>query len=248
MYSASYAQRLWEIDTLRGLAVVAMIYFHFMWNLQYFGLSAVDVFSTPWQSFARGIGTSFTFLLGLSLTLSDARMRRQGRNSLAYALRRGALVFGLGMLVTLATYLLFGATYVRFGILHLLGASIILAQPFLRTPPLVALLAGLLTIAAGIAINNTIVAHPWLIWVGVEQAGVAMVDYYPLLPWFGVALLGVAAGQTLYPQGQRQFTLPNLGTLAPVQALRFLGRHSLLIYLVHQPLIIGAMLALGLGS
>ncbi len=57
--------RLWEIDVARGVAVVLMVYFHLMWDLQFLGLSSVNVFSVPWQAFARGIGSSFAFLMGL---------------------------------------------------------------------------------------------------------------------------------------------------------------------------------------
>jgi uncharacterized membrane protein len=72
-----------------------------------------------------------------------------------------------------------------------------------------------------------------------------MVDYYPLLPWFGVALLGIFAGYSLYPQGQPQFGWPDVSKIPFVQSLRFLGRHSLLIYLIHQPILIGLLFVLG---
>jgi uncharacterized membrane protein len=82
----------------------------------------------------------------------------------------------------------------------------------------------------------------------VKQAGIYMVDYYPVLPWFGLSLLGIFTGYTLYPQGVRRFSLPNLAALLPVRGLRFLGRHSLLIYVIHQPILIGLLFALGFGS
>jgi uncharacterized membrane protein len=71
-----------------------------------------------------------------------------------------------------------------------------------------------------------------------------MVDYYPLLPWGGAALLGVACGRLNYPDGRRRLSLPDLSAAAPVRALRFLGRHSLLIYLLHQPILLGALFGL----
>jgi uncharacterized membrane protein len=75
-----------------------------------------------------------------------------------------------------------------------------------------------------------------------------MVDYYPVLPWFGLALLGIFTGYSLYPQGVRRFSLPDGSAFPPFQALRFLGRHSLLIYVIHQPILIGLLMALGFGS
>ena len=73
LQSISKSTRLWEVDTLRGIAIVLMVIYHFVWDLSYFGLYSVNVFSMPWQIFARSIGSTFIFLLGLSLTLSYSR-------------------------------------------------------------------------------------------------------------------------------------------------------------------------------
>jgi uncharacterized membrane protein len=75
-----------------------------------------------------------------------------------------------------------------------------------------------------------------------------MVDWYPVFPWFGAALLGVFVGFTLWPGGRRRFDLPDLSQTAPVRGLAFLGRHSLLIYLVHQPVLLGLLIVTGIGS
>lgn len=75
-----------------------------------------------------------------------------------------------------------------------------------------------------------------------------MSDYYPLVPWFGFALLGIWAGWRLYPGRTRRFTLPDLAHVAPIRALSFLGRHSLVIYLVHQPVLLALLIGLGVGS
>lgn len=248
--ASSPPSRLWEVDTLRGVAVVLMIIYHFTWDLVYFGLYQANLLVGPWQWFARGIATIFIFVMGLSLTLSDTRAReRRGQPpSLTKYLLRGGKVFGLGLLVTIATYFFIGRGFVIFGILHLLGLSIILDYPFLRTNRWVSLVAGLVVIAAGMYVDTLVVSYPWLIWLGVKQAGIYMVDYYPVLPWFGLSLLGIFTGYMLYPQSIRSFSLPNLADLLPVRGLRFLGRHSLLIYVIHQPILIGLLFALGFGS
>lgn len=236
--SAAPSTRLWEIDALRGLAVVLMIFFHFVWDLQFFGLVGVDVFSAPWQIFARAIGSSFTVLLGLSLALRHER----GSLTLAYALRRAGLLLGLGMLITLATTLFIGPAYVRFGILHLLGASTLLALPFVGARPWISALVAVTLIAVGMVLNAIPVNFPWLIWLGVPQAGIVMVDYYPLLPWSGFALLGVSVAGALYSGGQRSWSLPDLNQTPFIWLLTRLGRRSLLIYLLHQPVLIGMLL------
>jgi uncharacterized membrane protein len=244
--------RLWEVDTLRGIAIVLMICYHFMWDLNFFGVYRTDILGTAWQTFARSIATLFLLVLGVSLTLSYTAYRRKTGHTAPFQkyLLRGLQVFGLGLLITIGTYFFVGDQFVIFGILHLLGASIIAAYPFLGhvSHKWVSLVAGLVIIGLGIYLDTLVVDHPWLIWLGVKQASRGMVDYYPFFPWFGIALLGVFAGYTFYPEGQLRFSLPPLSDIAPVRGLRFLGRHSLLIYLVHQPLIIGLFFGLGYGS
>lgn len=238
---ATRPSRLWEVDTARGVAVAAMVYFHLMWDLQYLGLSTVNVFSTPWQIFARGIGTTFTFLLGLSLWLVATRLTPL--SLWRYAVRRSITLVGLGLLVTLGTRLFVGDAYVRFGILHLLGSMMVLCLPFIRAPLWLTCVIGIVMIALGAYLTTLRAPFPWLVTLGVAQAGVDMVDYYPLLPWGGAALLGVACGRVCYPGGRRWLALPEQGDLAPIKGLSFLGRHSLLIYLLHQPVLLGTLLA-----
>jgi uncharacterized membrane protein len=161
-----------------------------------------------------------------------------------YVLQRGGLLLGLGLLISLATYLLLGAEYVRFGILHLLGSGLVLAVPFTQARLSVTLTVGLLLLGVGTWLNMQAVTFPWLIWLGLPQAGVGMVDYYPLLPWFGVVLLGVALGRVGYPNGRRLLMVPELAHWSIVRSLCWLGRHALLIYLLHQPVLLGLLIAL----
>ena len=242
--------RLWEVDTLRGVAIVLMVFYHFVWDLNYFGLYAANMLTGPWQVFARSIATLFIFLVGVSLTLSYNRAVRQSEHPGLFKkfLLRGAKIFGWGLVITVATYLFIGRGFVIFGILHLIGASIILAYPFLRWNRWASLAAGLVVIALGVYVDRFVVTFPWLIWLGIKQIGVYMVDFYPLLPWFGIALLGVFAGHTLYPAGQRRFSLLDWSNVLPARGLCFLGRHSLLIYLVHQPILIGVFWVLGYAT
>ena len=243
------ADRLWEVDTVRGIAVVVMICYHFIFDLAYFGAYSGNMYSTSWQLVARSIGTTFILVMGVSLTLRHQRLRPEPdrkRLFLKY-LQRGAILFGWGMVITVVTYFVVGRGFVVFGILHLLGVSTILAFPCLRSR-WASLAGGVVALGLGVYLGTVKVLSPWLLWLGVPQLRRHMVDYYPILPWFGFALVGVFIGLTLYPRGVRRFALPDLSQAAPIRALAFLGRHSLAIYLIHQPILFGILILVGIGS
>lgn len=245
--SAALAGRLWEVDAWRGFAIAQMIFYHFMWDLRFFDVIQTDVLHGPWQWFARTIATQFIFVMGISLTLSSMREVQNGQ-SMSYLSRyfiRGLKIFGWGMVITVATFFFIGQGFVIFGILHLIGFSIILGSLFLRVNKWITLLVGLGIILLGLYLGPIVSESPWLIWLGIKQRGVSMVDYYPAAPWSGVALLGIFAGYTLYPGGRRCFSLPKVDSQPLTRGLRFFGRHSLLIYLIHQPILMSIFFGLG---
>ena len=243
-------ERFWEIDALRGIAVVAMVLYHFSYDLAFFaGLFDVGFFRSGLGLGAgRVIGGSFIFLAGLSLTLSYGRAtasRSAGESLFRKYLLRGLRIFSCGMAITLVTWIFLPNGTIVFGILHLIGASIILAYPFLNLKsPNVAL--GAACIAAGVLLRNLGVQSPWLVWLGTDPT-FFMLDYWPIFPWFGVMLLGVAAGNALYGD-RRKRAAPPIPRPRTVRPLAFLGRHSLTVYLVHQPVLLAALALLGVGD
>ncbi|MEW6635542.1 MAG: heparan-alpha-glucosaminide N-acetyltransferase [Actinomycetota bacterium] len=237
---AEKGQRFWEVDAARGVAILMMVVYHTAYDLDVFGGYPLDSTSGFWSLFADLTAAAFLFLVGVSLSISHRRARERGEERFARYLLRGSRIFGYGMLLTLFFWL-FDLGVVTFGILHLIGASIVLAYPFLpyRVPNL---LAGLLVIAAGAAMMAYGVssASPWLLPLGVVPEGLSMPDYRPLLPWFGVVLVGLFAGNAVYAGGGRP-DLFGSGVPAIARLLLPLGRNSLFIYLVHQPVIVALL-------
>lgn len=243
--TAAKTQRFWEVDAARGVAILMMAVYHTVYDLDSFGGYAVDSTSGFWARFADATATSFLFLAGVSLAISHARASRAGRDSFRKYLLRGLRVFGYGMLLTLLFWV-FGLGYVVFGILHLIGVSIILAYPLLKRRFL-NLALGVLVLAAGFYVMSLGVSSgsPWLLPFGVVPENLPMPDYRPLLPWFGMVLLGLFAGNAVYGEGK---TLTEGRAPLAVRALLPLGRNSLFIYLVHQPVIIAGLALAGVIS
>jgi len=221
-------KRYSEVDILRGIAVVMMVIFHFVFDLNYFNVYKFNIYNGFWLYFARLIAIIFIFLVGVSLTLV---YYRKNYGFLDY-FKKGSVVFGFGLLITLVTYLFLREGTIIFGILHFIGIAIILGSLFLSFKNL-NLILGAILIGLGFYINKFIVSYPWLVWFGLKFNNFYTLDYFPLLPWFGVILLGIYFGKVLYPKGKRRFNI-NLEN----KYLSFLGRHSLVIYLLHQPILI----------
>lgn len=231
------ARRYWEIDFARGCAVVMMVAFHTAFDLAYFGVMDIRVSSGPWRLLAVCTATLFLFLVGLSLAISGARARDvlDGRAYTLKFIRRGAGIFALGLLITAVTLVFVPASPILFGILHLIGVSVMLAPLFLPCK-WANLAAGLALIAAG-TVTGAIHGPEFLLWVGIHPDTFSSLDYTPLVPWLGVVLVGVFAGKVLYPGGRRRLDVPEV-SFFPRNEVCFLGRHSLAIYLLHQPAIL----------
>ena len=228
--------RMWEVDSLRGIAIVLMVVSNLVTDVGYFGIFGINTYSGFWMYFARAVVSMFILLAGVSLTLSYSRIRNKSREIHKKYLLRGAKMFGLGMVITLVTWVFITGDFVLFGILHLIGFSVI-AGHFLLRKRYLNLLLGLSFISAGLILQAFSFGFPWLVWLGFRPENYYSVDYVPVLPWFGVFLVGMFLGSTLYPAGRRSFRLTNSKSRL-FSPLQFLGRNSLKIYFVHQPVLI----------
>lgn len=245
----SSGRRLWEIDVWRGLAIVSMVIYHFAWDLRAYAEVYIDLFSPFWFYFQRSIASSFVLLVGISLTVSYNRARQKAGSSQGLYwkfFQRGLLVLGTGL--AMGTVLrLMGQGRIDFGVLHMIGVSIILAYPFLRFRWLNLLFVAILMPLSYYLKTIPVTTTAW-VWLGITPPGYAPQDYFPLVHWFGVVLIGVFLGNSLYTNGVRQFHLRDYSAFFPFSLLGFLGQHSLLIYVIHQPILVALLVATGVTT
>ena len=210
-----------------------MIHSHVLYILSYF-----DIHTGLLHGWVFGIGGRiFIFLAGVSLTIAYSRGK-----TMSGSLVRGLKIFGWGMVITLLSWLIVPEQYVKFGILHFFGIAFILAPFFLRFR-YTNLIVGAVLMVLGTYLQEQGVfpGFPWLLWLIPYRH--ATFDYWPLVPWFGLFLLGMFAGKMLYPQGNRRFNIPDFSHPV-VSALTLPGRHPLVIYLAHFPILIGVIFAI----
>jgi len=232
--------RYWEIDLARTVAIAMMVVYHAGYNVDFLVAGKDhDAFSGGWRALQVATGSLFLVLVGVSFTISDAAARRRGLDRVARFRKhawRGLQIIGCGLIVTAVTWVVLDDRFVRFGILHAIGASLVLA-PFVARLGVWNAPLGVVVILVGLAIQRGHIDVPGLFGVVWEPTGRAGVDYYPLMPWFGLVMLGIAAGTLLYPGGRPGPWSARVRT-SPPRWLTAPGRHSLVIYLVHQPLLI----------
>jgi len=225
--------RFAAIDALRGFAICLMLIYHFAFDLAWLRVVRADFNNDIfWLTFRAIIVTLFLALVGVSLVL--ANRAHPGPRPFW---RRVALIGGCALLVTIASYLTFPQTFITFGILHCIALSSVLARPLVNLPRL-ALAAGVAIVALGVTVHLPLFDAPWLNWVGMMTHKPATEDYVPLFPWLGVALIGIALGAWAVSRERQR--LDAASRLAPGW-LAWLGRHSLLVYMVHQPVLIGVL-------
>lgn len=213
--------RIWEIDFLRGIAFICMVYDHVMYDLNsIFGvrIHTIDIIG----DFSAVL---FMILCGISTTLS--------RN----CLKRGALVFGAAMLLTAVTWTVDTLFNMRliivFGILHLLGIAMILSYFVKKLPNVLIIIISTVIYLLSIPFDKIKNIGNALFVFGIHDYTFYSSDYYPLVPFLAFVFIGIVIGKLLYKDKTSLFPF-NIGK----NPLSFIGKHSLILYLIHQPIVL----------
>ncbi|UCH71621.1 MAG: DUF1624 domain-containing protein [Thermoplasmatales archaeon] len=236
------SKRFIELDLLRGFAIVFMIFFHILWDLDYFGIYPLN--STIYRSNVI-IQILFFTLVGVCLIVSINKNHDYSKkHSYMKIIRHGLWIFSLGMVITIITLLFMPERPIFFGVLHCIGLCVILSVPFLKIKHYnfvfatvfisIGFIVSLFNVNNPTALHLIVGLHPANFWT-------YTIDYFPLFPWFGVSLLGIAIGGIMYKDNKRRFVFPDLSKYKPVAVMSWFGRHSLFIYLAHQPIIAGVL-------
>ena len=231
--------RVPAVDFARGIALIAMAIFHFAWDLENFGIARAGLTIEPqWKYFARSIASSFLVLVGVSSWLAH----HNGFSKKSFA-KRMAMVGGAAAIITIATWFATPNAFIFFGILHNIALSSLLILLFIRLPLALVIAAAILTFSAPYWAKTPMLDHPIWWWSGLSQLIPKANDYVPMFPWFGWVLTGLALARFFEKFSGWQKLAKHQLTSPPMKLLRFFGRHSLVFYLLHQPIMIGLIYA-----
>ena len=229
--------RIAAVDVARGVALAGMVVYHLIWDFAHFGLVAPTLpFAPATRGLANVVASAFLALVGVSLALAHPHgLRREA------FLKRLTLVVGAAALVTAASYAIDANQPILFGILHCIAVASLIAALFVSAPAWAALAVGAVMIAAPFAYASAAFNPPALIWLGLGTAAPDTLDWRPLLPWGGVVLIGLGAAEAAASRLSDWRSTKWPAAHGPGRAFAFAGRHSLAIYLVHQPILFGLL-------
>jgi uncharacterized membrane protein len=235
MTSGYSVQRSSRVDAWRGSACLLMIFYHGCYDLTYLNIVTFDFYHHPfWLSLRILIVSLFVSIVGVSLFLATI----DGVHART-VVKRVVILLSCALLISLVSFILFQERFIFFGILHFITLASVLGLLF-RTYFRLNIILGTVLLIMGITVQHPLFNQPFWQWIGLMTYKPATEDYVPFIPWFGVVLLGIALGHRLYRQGY----LYNLPSSIWEKRLATVGQHSLLIYMLHQPLLLGGLLVL----
>lgn len=222
-------------DALRGIALLEMFAYHFCFDLNYFGLIRQNFYEDPfWIGCRTLILSSFLFLVGISLALAN-----QFEIRWLSVWRRFGLIACCAAMVSIGSYWMFPKSWIYFGVLHHIAVASLLGLAFLRLE-WANLVLGLAVVTLGALVKIPYLDAPPLQWIGLMTHKPITEDYVPMLPWLGIVLLGIFLGKRFLSSDFARLKAWR-PTSGPLRGITFAGRHSLVLYMVHQPILFGLL-------
>ncbi len=225
--------RLAYIDFARGLAIIGVVLFHLVWDLEFTGFLTGIASHRAWLLFGRMLAGTFMLLVGMNLVLGHSNQTKW----IAFW-RRLAVLTAAAATITILTRVAFPQSFIFYGILHSIAVSSLVGILFVRSPFWVCLIMGGAILLLPQLVSSSIFDSRWLAWIGFFANSPISYDFVPFFPWTGLTFLGMALVKIV--------TLENLQAchllIKPGNQFTFwigwVGRKSLPIYLIHQPVLL----------
>ena len=233
------------LDALRGAAMVWMTLFHFCFDLNHFGYLRQNFYHDPFWTWQRtAIVSLFLLCAGVGQAVAVAQQQSWRR-----FWRRWVQIAGCALLVSAGSYWMYPSSFIYFGVLHGLALMLLIARLTARWGPWLWPLGALAMAAPWVALQTLdamgvadLLNQKGLNWLGLITRRPVTEDYVPVLPWLGVMWWGLAAGTALL---RTRPAVLNRAVGRTARGLAWLGRWSLSYYMLHQPVLLGVLMAFG---
>jgi len=226
-------QRVFLVDAVRGLAIAGVVLFHIVWDVEFTGLVSGIASHPVWLAFGRLLAGTFMFLVGVSLVLAHGR----GLRAKVFARRLGVIALA-AVIISIVTWFVFPQSFIFFGILHAITVASLIGILVLGLPTSLALVVAIGFLILPFFVTSDFFNPRALAWIGLFANPPPSNDFVPVFPWTGLTLLGIVAARVVFGNTGANRPFRDLGDGPFMKALVWMGRNSLVIYLVHQPLLL----------
>lgn len=233
------SSRLIEVDVVRGLAILGVVLFHIVWDLEFAGIVSGLAFHPIWLGFGRVLAGTFMFLVGVSLVLAHSKSFKKRA-----FLKRLAIVASASLLISIVTWFAFPNSFIFYGILHAIAVSSLVGLLFLRLPQAIVLIAAVITVSLPNFVSLSFFDTRWLAWIGLYSTPPTSNDFVPFFPWVGITLLGIVFARAANLPNRVSLLPIKIGSNPTVTLIAWMGKKSLPIYLIHQPVLLAIIVPL----